>query len=194
MNDKKQYKMKSTLVLLTALFFSIQANADDPSEGQLAPDFEITQLDGTQFKLSDYKGKQSVYLVFWNTWCTFCMKKIPKLKAIQANLADDIKIIAVNTTNKDSVIESKNFQQYFKITYPLAFDHGKKVTDMYGVWGTPTEFIIDINGIIQYRDGVPDKVEDYLGKWNSIENTYSKIFQVYLNIVKTFTNRVNQIS
>ena len=186
--------MKNTLILLTALFFSIQASADDPSEGQLAPDFEITQLDGSQFKLSDYKGKQSVYLVFWNTWCTFCMKKIPKLKAIQANLSDDIKIIAVNTTNKDSVIESKNFQQYFKINYPLAFDHGKKVTDLYGVWGTPTEFIIDINGIIQYRDGVPDKVEGYLGKWNSIENSYSKIFKVYLNIVKTFINRVNQIS
>ncbi|MBL4659248.1 MAG: TlpA family protein disulfide reductase [Alcanivoracaceae bacterium] len=194
MNDKKQHKMKNILIILTALFFSIQASADGPSEGQLAPDFEITQLDGTQFKLSDYKGKQSVYLVFWNTWCTFCMKKIPKLKAIQANLADDIKIIAVNTTNKDSVIESKNFQQYFKITYPLAFDHGKKVTDMYGVWGTPTEFIIDINGIIQYRDGVPDKVENYLGKWNSIEESYSKIFKVYLNIVKTFINHVNQTS
>lgn len=193
MNDKKQYDIKITLVLLTALFFAIQASADEPGEGQIAPDFEITQLDGTQFKLSDYKGKQSVYLVFWNTWCTFCMKKIPKLKAIQENLSDDIKIIAVNTTNKDSVIESQKFQQNFKITYPLAFDHGKKITDIYGVWGTPTEFIIDINGIIQYRDGVPDKIEDYLVKWNKINVTITETLKEFSKIVTQYFSRTFQI-
>lgn len=167
MTAKKSNRLTNTLILITVLVFSLNALADDPDEGAIAPDFEITQLDGTQFKLSDYKGKQSVYLVFWNTWCHYCMKKIPKLKSAQLNLADDIKIIAVNTTNKDSVEESLEFKNRFTINYPLAFDHGKKVTDLYNVWGTPTEFIIDINGIIQHRDGVPEKLEDYLAKWNA---------------------------
>jgi peroxiredoxin len=173
----KTRNIKTILILLTSLFLTTQVYADDPDQGAMAPDFEITQLDGTQFKLSDYKGKQSVYLVFWNTWCHLCMKKIPKLKAAQQNLPDDIKIIAVNTSTKDSVEESLEFKNRFTINYPLAFDHGKKVTDLYNVWGTPTEFIIDINGMIQHRDGVPEKLEDYLAKWNSKHTEVTQLTQ-----------------
>lgn len=192
--SKKINHFTITLLLISACMFSLQANADEPDAGQIAPDFEIIQMDGTPFKLSDYKGKQSVYLVFWNTWCHFCMKKIPKLKAAQLNLADDIKIIAVNTTNKDSIEESIEFQQRFKINYSLAFDNGKKVTDLYNVWGTPTEFIIDINGIIQHRDGVPEKLENYLSDWNHINRSYTQVFKAYLNIINNIVNKVNQAS
>jgi peroxiredoxin len=135
--------------------------------GQHAPDFEIIQMDGTSFKLSDYRGKQAVYVVFWNTWCGYCMKKIPKLKQTQTKLADKIKIIAINTSLKDSLEKSLAFQQQYDINYSLAFDHGKIITDRYGIWGTPTEFIIDINGIIQYRDNVPDDLQPLLSKWNT---------------------------
>lgn len=137
------------------------------NQNQLAPDFAITQMDGSSFKLSDYQGKQSVYLVFWNTWCTYCMKKIPKLKTIQSNLSNQIKIIAVNTGLKDSLEKSQIFQKKYAINYPLAFDINKQVTDLYGVWGTPTEFIIDINGVIKHRDGVPDNIQAYLAQWNN---------------------------
>lgn len=186
---------KSATLLITIIFsfmLSTAAMADDPDAGQIAPDFEITQLDGTKFRLSDYKGKKSVYLVFWNTWCTFCMKKIPKLKAAQMNLSNDIQIIAVNTTNKDTLEDSLAFQKRFDITYPLAFDHGKKVTDLYNVWGTPTEFIIDINGVIKHRDGVPDKLESYLGEWNSILKSFTQVFTNYFNSTKQFFSIINQ--
>ena len=175
MNTKKLNLVTNTLFLIAVLVFSLQSQADEPDVGTIAPDFEITQLNGKQFKLSDYKGKQSVYLVFWNTWCHYCIKKIPKLKTAQLNLPDDIKIIAVNTSNKDSVEESLEFKTRFTINYPLAFDHGKKVTDLYNVWGTPTEFIIVINGVIQHRDGVPEKLENYLAKWNSKHTEVSQI-------------------
>jgi len=158
----------SVIILSASITTSAFAEEDEPGEGQIAPNFEITQMDGSQFKLSDYRGKQPVYLVFWNTWCTYCMKKIPKLKEAQANLAGQIKIIAVNTGLKDSVKKSITFQKRFEINYPLAFDHDKKVTDLYGVWGTPTEFIIDINGVIQHRDGVPDQLRPYLAQWHSM--------------------------
>jgi len=194
MNNKKSNFFVSTLLIIAVLTFNSQVFADDPDTGAIAPDFEITQMDGTKFKLSDYKGKQSVYLVFWNTWCHYCMKKIPKLKATQTNLANDIKIIAVNTTNKDSVEESLEFQERFKINYPLAFDHGEKVTDLYNVWGTPTEFIIDINGIIQYRDDVPEKLEDYLAVWNKKSTLISQSLKGYYHFVMTVISRLNTIS
>lgn len=176
--------------MIFSLLISTSVFADDPDAGQIAPDFEITQFDGTKFKLSDYKGKKSVYLVFWNTWCSYCMKKIPKLKAAQLNLSDDIQIIAVNTTNKDSMEESLEFQKQFEINYPLAFDYGKTVTDIYNVWGTPTEFIIDINGIIQHRDGVPDVLEDHLKQWNT---DLKPITQILANYYQSTTNFFNLV-
>jgi len=194
MNNTKPSKIKHLSIFLALLFLTFHAQADDPDIVAIAPDFEITQLDGTQFKLSDYQGKQSVYLVFWNTWCHYCMKKIPKLKAAQLNLSDKIKIIAVNTTNKDSVEESREFQKRFKITYPLAFDYGKKVTDLYNVWGTPTEFIIDINGIIQHRDAVPEKLEEHLSAWNNQNNPISQSIVHYYHIVLDFINRFKNAS
>ncbi len=161
-------KITYTLIAFLMINLSAYAEKDLPNVGDIAPDFEITQLDGTKFRLSEYKGKQSVYLVFWNTWCHYCMKKIPTLKKIQQNLPNDLKIIAVNTTNKDSIEESHAFQKRFDINYPLAFDTGKPVTDLYNVWGTPTEFIIDINGIIQHRDEVPKSFAKHLKKWNKV--------------------------
>jgi peroxiredoxin len=161
---KVKFSVFGIMLLLSMTSF---AQEPTPRAGQKAPDFEIIQMDGTTFKLSDYRGKQAVYLVFWNTWCGYCMKKTPKLKQTQVNLADKIKIIAINTSLKDSLEKSLAFQQQFEINYSLAFDHGKIITDRYGVWGTPTEFIIDINGIIQYRDGVPDDLQPLLSQWNT---------------------------
>ncbi|HPQ86708.1 MAG TPA: redoxin family protein, partial [Gammaproteobacteria bacterium] len=98
--------MKKTIAILALLTsFTNSVFADKPDAGDLAPDFIISQLDGINFKLSDYKGKKSVYLVFWNTWCGYCLKKVPKLKQTQKTLSDDIVIIAVNTTKEDSIEE-----------------------------------------------------------------------------------------
>jgi len=142
-------------------------------EGAVAPDFELSviNIDGTQtesFKLSDFRGKQPVYLVFWNTWCGYCIKKTPKLRAMQEKFGDKIKIIGINTSKSDSVSESLVFQKKYAINYDLAFDYGETVTDLYDVWGTPTEFIVDINGVIQFRDGVPDDIGNYLSEWSSL--------------------------
>ncbi len=161
--------MIKTILLIFILSFSTLGFPQNPKEGDIAPDFEIQQMNGKTFKLSDYKGKQSVYLVFWNAWCTNCFKKIPQLKEIQANLSDKIKIIAINTTRKDSMEESLAFQKKFEINYPLAFDYGKKVTDLYTAKFVPYAFIIDINGIIRHRDNIPNDISAHLTDWNTVQ-------------------------
>ncbi len=156
--------------LALGLMVSLTGHSAEVEEGQLAPDFSIKRFDGTTFKLSDYKHKKAVYLVFWTTWCTYCLKKIPKLQHAAKILDDQIEIIAVDTSEKDTFAKALIFQKERNIQYPLAFDFGKKVTDLYGVWGTPTEFIIDINGVVIHRDGVPDNLAEHLSNWNMIDH------------------------
>ncbi len=165
--------LKYSLAFLMAFTLSF-ANAAGNAQGDFAPDFSINRLDGSKFKLSDYRGKKSVYLVFWTTWCTYCIKKIPKLQQIEQIYGKQIEIIAIDTSVKDSFKKALNFQKDRQINYPLAFDFGKKVTDLYGVWGTPTEFIIDINGIIKYRDKVPNLISEHLSDWNMLNSRKSQ--------------------
>lgn len=173
----KEAKNKTlTLIasLIIGLTLSFASQSAEVIEGQLAPDFSIKRFDGSTFDLNHYKGKKAVYVVFWTTWCTYCLKKIPKLQHAARILDDQIEIIAVDTSEKDTFAKALLFQKERNIQYPLAFDFGKKVTDLYGVWGTPTEFIIDINGIVIHRDGVPDNLAEHLSNWNMIDHRANK--------------------
>jgi len=173
-NRKPLSKLAGLLLCLSLNLSLVTAvQASEIKQGMIAPDFTLNRLDGTQFKLSDYHHKKAVYMVFWTTWCTYCMKKIPKLKYIQAVLGKQIEIIAVDTSVKDSFKKMAQFQKDHNISYPLAFDFGKKVTDLYGVWGTPTEFIIDINGRVIHRDKIPADISEHLSNWNMIDHQLS---------------------
>ena len=165
-------KLKLSLLfgfLLSNLIFA-SLQAAEVEEGTLAPDFSIKRLDGSEFKLSNFRGEKAVHMVFWTTWCTYCMKKIPFLKYNQRVLGKQIEIIAIDTSVKDTLAKAYQFQKEREINYPLAFDFGKRVTDLYGVWGTPTEFIIDINGVIIHRDDVPTDISEHLSNWNMIDH------------------------
>lgn len=184
--------MLKKLSLLLFVIISTSSMAYLPNEGDDAPDFEMTSINGEYFKLSNFKGKQSVYVVFWNTWCHFCMKKIPKLKSVQNNLSEDIKIIAVNTSRDDSIQESLDFQKKFNINYLLSFDEGEVITDLFNVHGVPTEFIIDITGKIVYRDGVPDDLTKYVDIWNKKETSFAQSIKTYIQIIVSLFNEVKQ--
>ena len=134
--------------------------------GDVAPDFEIATQDGNVLRLSEIRGRKPVYLVFWNTWCSFCMKKVPRYIKLQKQFGDKIEIIAINTTWSDSAEKMRVFEDRFNVNYSTTFDIGKLITDRFEVTNVPTEFIIDVNGIIRYRDSVPEYPIAHLPDWS----------------------------
>ncbi len=163
--------MNRILILVAFFVFACQARADQKpfvKVGQLAPDFSLSTLDGGSFRLKDYLGKQAVYVVFWNTWCGYCIKKVPKINQIQKELGDELAVIAVNTSWSDSLKEIADFQATHNTQYQIAFDDNASVTEAYGVYGSPTEFIIDINGVVRYRDDVPNNFTQHIASWNRL--------------------------
>lgn len=135
------------------------------SVGDVAPDFELTSQDGGAFRLSVFRDRKPVYVIFWNTWCSYCIKKIPRYQKLQEQFGDKIEIIAINTSWSDSPEEMRSFKKQHDISYFTAFDDGESVTDRYQVFKVPTEFIVDINGIIRYRDGLPEYPIAHLPDW-----------------------------
>ncbi len=159
--------MKAGLIvhLMAIGLLMVNAPATAVSVGDMAPDFEVTTQDGNAFRLSDFRGRKPVYVVFWNTWCPYCIKKTPRYKKLQERFGDKIEIVAINTTWSDSPDEMRSFEEHHQIQYLTAFDTGEFVTDKYRVLKVPTEFIVDINGIVRYRDRVPEYVTAHLPDW-----------------------------
>ena len=95
-----------TLQLLLALIsvtFVTGLNAGvGTGVGDTAADFTIARLDGSVFKLSDYRGKKAVNLVFWATWCSNCKVEIPEIKSLHAAHGENIEVLAINVTVNDS--------------------------------------------------------------------------------------------
>lgn len=149
-----------SVIGLGLLFFGLPALA--ASVGQLAPDFELVTQEGAEFRLSVYRGHKPVLVIFWNTWCSYCIKKTPRYQKWQEQLGDKIEIIAINTTWSDSPEEMQSFEEQHRINYSTAYDAGELITDLYRVYNVPTEFIVDINGVIRYRDGVPEYLAAHL--------------------------------
>ena len=153
------------LLSIGLLIMTVPAKA--ASVGELAPDFEITTQDGKDFRLSEFRGRKPVYVVFWNTWCSYCITKTPRYEKLQEQFGDQIEIIAINTTWSDSPEDMQSFEAQHKVSYKTAFDAGEQITDRYRVLNVPTEFIVDLDGVIRYRDGVPKYLAAHLPDWLS---------------------------
>jgi len=121
-------------------------------KGDLAPNFELTTLEGKVVKLSDYKGKK-VVLNFWATWCHPCRAEMPHMQNYYEDYAEDeeVEILAVNLTNGDTVSKVEEFVKDYGLTFPIPMDEEGKTGEMYQVITIPSSYIIDSSGEIQNK-------------------------------------------
>lgn len=139
-----------TIVMLIALGV---VPAQALTVGDPVPDFEITTLGGEVFSTSDFKGKNSMFLVFWATWCPSCRVDIKNYELIHSTFGPKgMKVLAVNPGVNDSLDRVKRYAKKYRISYPVAFDATGKLKKEFGLLGAPTIFIVDKKGIVRYRD------------------------------------------
>ena len=115
--------------------------------GSIAPDFAVTDIDGKNLQLSNFRGKY-VLLDFWYTSCGPCIKDTPRLKALSEKFdRDNFEIIGVSAdTGRDKV---RNYVQKSQIGWPQildTIDNNNKVSKMYNIGGYPHYVLIDPQG------------------------------------------------
>ncbi|WP_391559912.1 peroxiredoxin family protein [Robertmurraya sp.] len=118
-------------------------------EGKLAPDFELTTLEGKTANLSDYKGKK-VILNFWATWCPPCKAEMPHMQNFYENNKDNgIEVLTVNLTNMEkSKSDIEKFVKDYSLSFAVLLDEEGTIGMQYQAFTIPTSYIIDSNGII----------------------------------------------
>ena len=132
-----------------AVTTSNETRKDDKVEYVTAPDFTLTTMDGSIFKLSDHKGKVIV-LNIWATWCPPCRKEIPDFIAIQDEMRDDGVLFLGVSMDESGWEVVRPFAEEYQINYPLVVDDGS-VYRQYGPFpGIPTSFIINKGGQVEH--------------------------------------------
>lgn len=106
----------------------------------------ITDINGNEHNLSEYKGKD-VLVIFWATWCPPCNMEIPHLiKLRKTNPADKLQILAISS--EEAGIETvRRFVAKKRINYAVIWTQHRKLPAPF-VYATdlPTAFFIDKQG------------------------------------------------
>ena len=125
--------------------------------GSEAPDFTLPNQFGEPVKLSDYRGKKNVVLVFYPMAFTgICTGELCEIRDRGNDfVSDDVQIIGISCDTNASL---KVFAEQEGFDYPLLSDfwpHGE-VSKLYGSWFEPRgfsargTFIIDKAGILKW--------------------------------------------
>ena len=118
-------------------------------KGAYAPEFQLTLIDGTKIKLSDYRGKL-VFLDFWGTWCAPCRSEIPNIKKLDEKLGNHVEVIGV--VCRDQFAKVEKYIKEEKLSYSNGLDERSRITKEYGVSKWPTTFLISPEGKILAKD------------------------------------------
>ena len=122
-------------------------------KGQLAPDFEISDYDGSRHRLSDFRG-QAVYVNFWATWCVPCLIEMPDIAALQDEFGDDLVVVTVNRREPLDRAET-----YFRnlprldgntgVSFAVnGMDPDDTLYDLYRALAMPASYFIDPDGVV----------------------------------------------
>lgn len=115
-----------------------------------ATDFTLTDLEGKQVKLSDYKDKV-VLVSFWATWCGPCKAEMPHLQALYSELSDKgLVVLAVSSDDaRTKALVSAHIKKN-AFTFPVLLDPTGAVTATYNGTGTlPYSVLIGRNGEVK---------------------------------------------
>ena len=119
------------------------------TEGDRAPDFAITTIDGKAMRLSELRGSVTL-LNFWGTWCGPCRLEMPEFQKFYEEWHEaGFEIIAVAWN--DSAAAIRDFRDEFALTFPLALDASGEVNELYAVQTRPTTYVLARDGRIHAR-------------------------------------------
>ncbi|MFL6335178.1 MAG: TlpA disulfide reductase family protein [Pyrinomonadaceae bacterium] len=144
-------------------------------EPPVPPEIKVAELIGQgPVKLSELRGKV-VLLDFWATWCTYCVKTMPRLNALQQKYKDrGLVVIGINefegniqgrpATRAQELEFFRQFKRRLNVSYDFAVAADARNASPYGVAALPTAVLIDRRGRVRFLTVSAGDEEDVLLK------------------------------
>ncbi len=118
--------------------------------GGMLPEAGGKRLDGGEESLADYAGK--VLLIdFWATWCSPCIRALPKLRELVATLPPE-RFALLGISSDDELSTVTEFQQDEPMPWPnWHIGTSSELTRVWDVRAYPTYILVDGEGVILAR-------------------------------------------
>ncbi|HAS43331.1 MAG TPA: hypothetical protein DCS93_22820 [Microscillaceae bacterium] len=121
-------------------------------KGQAAPAFTLTNIEGKQVSLSDFRGKV-VFLDFWASWCPPCMRQVPHAKKLKEKLkAEPVVFLYISVDQNAKMWKRAVERKQIEGIHLNAPGIKNSVTHAYNVRAFPHYIIIDKEGKIWHRN------------------------------------------
>jgi thioredoxin-dependent peroxiredoxin len=139
-------------------------------KGDKAPAFNLTDQDGKQVKLADFKGKKVLLYFYPKADTSGCTKQACSVRDARQDLHHR-EIIALGIS-PDAVEAQKKFDKKHALVFPLLSDPDHKVAELYGAWGEKKMYGRSFMGIVR-SSFLIDEAGKIMGAWYKIkpENT-----------------------
>ncbi len=116
-------------------------------QGKIAPDFTLTDLDGNVQKLSNYRGKD-VLVVMWSTTTGPCKLEAPELVELRKSVGPEK--LAILAISREDPALLKSFATQNQLNYTVMSSAGTTLPAPYGeVQAIPSGFFVDPEGKIK---------------------------------------------
>ena len=156
--------MKSLLTLALGAALSLSAGLAQAAAtvGQPAPAFTLTDSNGTEHSLADFRGK-TVVLEWFNHECPFVKKHYGAgnmQKQQDASEKDGVVWLLVNSSapgkqgHVDGAQGNRVLAEWKATPTALLLDHDGTVGKAYGAKTTPHMFVIDGQGVVRYNGAI----------------------------------------
>ena len=119
-----------------------------PEKKELAPNFTLSTIDGKEFRLSEYKGRP-VLINFFASWCLPCREEMPTLEKIVHEYGPK-GVVFLGVAVDDTETKMKDFIARYGVTFPVGLDKTAAIQKSFGIYGIPTTYFIDKQGVINY--------------------------------------------
>lgn len=140
------------LVLAAFLYVGLGLHPHEvpsPLIGKQAPAFNLPQLQDPTKKFSAAEMKGKVWLLnVWASWCESCRDEHPLLVALAQQNYVPIYGLDYKDKREDAELWLKKSGNPYAL---VASDTDGRVGIDYGVYGVPETYVIDKQGVIQYK-------------------------------------------
>jgi thiol-disulfide isomerase/thioredoxin len=135
---------------LFLLFFLLSVPAVAHFEGDTPPPHcNLSYKDGLPVQDWQAMKGQVIYIDFWASWCTPCIKSFPFMNQLTQDFKErGLQVIGVNLDEKQA--EAEAFLNQYPPKFTIVFDLDKQCAQDFNVIAMPSTYIIDKKGFVRH--------------------------------------------